>query len=255
MQKLSVIVTTYNRPELLKETIQSIINQTYRNFELIVVDNNSNYDFFKLIDGFKDSRIKSFQNDNGGIIAINRNYGIKKSKGEFLAFCDDDDMWIPQKLETQVNFLNKNHLDLVYSNTYALYENQKLVETNHPKINTLKKLILGNNITLSTVLVRNSSNILFNENKTYGGIEDYILWINLKMNSYLFGMVERPLIKYRVLSDSFSRLNKARGEKKIITFFMSLIRKNNIEFLTKLLISYRILKAFFKYIILKIIKK
>ena len=255
MIKLSVIVTTYNRPKLLKETIQSVLNQTFIDFELIVVDNNSNYDFFKLIAELNDPRIKSFQNDNGGVIAINRNYGIKKAEGEFLAFCDDDDIWIPLKLETQVNFLNKNNLDLVYSNTYAFYENKKLVETNHPKINTLKKLILGNYITLSTVLVRNSSNILFNENKTYGGIEDYILWINLKMNNYLFGMVERPLIKYRVLSDSFSRLNKARGKKKIITFFMSLIRKNDIEFLTKLLISYRILKAVFKYIILKVLKK
>ena len=78
MIKISVIVTTYNRPKLLKETLDSILNQTYVDFELIVVDNNSNYDFFKLIESFNDNRIIAYQNENDGVIAVNRNFGIKK---------------------------------------------------------------------------------------------------------------------------------------------------------------------------------
>ena len=74
---VSVIVTTYNRKEMLKETILSILNQTYSNFELIVVDNFSDYDFFNFIKSFEDSRLKPIQHNNNGIIAINRNLGLK----------------------------------------------------------------------------------------------------------------------------------------------------------------------------------
>ena len=76
MHNLSVIVTTYNRPSLLNETIKSILNQTFVDFELIVVDNFSNYNFFQLIKSYNDKRIKAFQNQNNGVIATNRNYGI-----------------------------------------------------------------------------------------------------------------------------------------------------------------------------------
>ncbi len=99
---ISVIVTTYNRKELLEETINSILNQTFKNFELIVVDNNSNYDFLTHMNNFNDRRIHAYQNSNDGIIAINRNFGIKKARGDYIAFCDDDDLWAPQKVEIQI---------------------------------------------------------------------------------------------------------------------------------------------------------
>lgn len=86
MPKVSVIVTTYNRKEYLAETIQSILNQTFQDFELIVVDNYSNYDFFGLMKSFNSEKITAFQNQNNGIIAVNRNFGIKLAKGEFIAF-------------------------------------------------------------------------------------------------------------------------------------------------------------------------
>ena len=77
---VSVIVTTYNRKILLKETINSILCQTFKDFELIVVDNYSDYDFYNFIDSFNDNRILPFQNNNNGNIALNRNHGIKKAK-------------------------------------------------------------------------------------------------------------------------------------------------------------------------------
>ena len=79
MNKLSVVVTTYNRRFLLKETLDSILAQTYKDFELIVVDNHSDYEFFDFIGTFNDPRIKPYRNENGGIISVNRNFGIEKS--------------------------------------------------------------------------------------------------------------------------------------------------------------------------------
>ena len=107
---VSVIVTTYNRKEYLKETIDSILNQTYKNFELIVVDNYSDFDFLTYIKSFNDNRIRAFQHHNNGIIAVNRNIGIKKAYGEYIAFCDDDDYWVDKKLEYQVNNIKNDNM-------------------------------------------------------------------------------------------------------------------------------------------------
>ena len=123
MIKVSVVVTTYNRKKYLTQTIKSILNQTFADFELIVVDNYSNYDFLSHINSLNDSRIRPFQNNNNGIIAVNRNFGIKKSKGEFIAFCDDDDIWINTKLEIQLNViynLIQNHQLNLYNVTFVL---------------------------------------------------------------------------------------------------------------------------------------
>ena len=109
---ISVIVTTYNRKEFLLETVKSILNQTVSDFELIVVDNFSDYDFFQEMNILNDDRIRAFQNNNDGIIARNRNFGIKKARGEFIAFCDDDDYWAKDKLIIQLSHFNTD-VDLV----------------------------------------------------------------------------------------------------------------------------------------------
>ena len=106
--KVSVIVPTYNRAHLLKKTIESILSQTYTDLELIVVSNYSTDNTDDMVKSYKDDRIKYFKNQNNGIIAVNRNFGIRKSTGEYIAFCDDDDTWLPNKLERQVNFFNKH---------------------------------------------------------------------------------------------------------------------------------------------------
>ena len=80
MSKVSIIITTYNREENLKECIKSILDQTYRDFEIIVVDNYSKYNFHDLKNIINDKRVKWFQNKNNGIIAVNRNFGINKTK-------------------------------------------------------------------------------------------------------------------------------------------------------------------------------
>lgn len=99
---VSVIVTTYNRPEFLRESIRSILAQTYKDFELLVVDNYSNYDAEDLVQSFHDSRMRFFRNDNKGFIGANRNFAIQRAAGKWLAFCDDDDVWAFSKLEKQV---------------------------------------------------------------------------------------------------------------------------------------------------------
>jgi len=112
---VSVIIPTYNREDLVCEAIQSVLEQTYRNFEIIVVDDGSTDDTKQALIPYKDRITYIYQENQGGAAA--RNTGIKAAKGKYIAFLDSDDLWFPQKLERQVEILD-NHDDfaLVYTN-------------------------------------------------------------------------------------------------------------------------------------------
>jgi glycosyltransferase involved in cell wall biosynthesis len=229
MPKVSVIVTTYNRKEYLTETIQSILNQTFRDFELIVVDNYSNYDFFALIESFKNDKIIPFQNQNNGIIAVNRNVGIKHAKGEYIAFCDDDDVWINTKLQDQVTILDETNCDLVYSNMFLFKEDITNIigNTSNREIKNLKNLIDNNPIITSSVLVKNSD-IFFPDNPNLVAIEDYALWLNLYLKGFRFKFLEKPLIYFRISGTNISTNKKMYITKhlKLIYLYVSLLIQN-----------------------------
>ena len=252
--KVSVIVTTYNRKSELTETVKSILNQTFDDFELIIIDNYSNYDFNKLINSFNDFRIRGSQNKNNGIIAVNRNYGIKKAKGKYIAFCDDDDIWFPQKLEKQVKCLTDYKSDLVYSNIKLFYSNKSTKITNYSITNNLNKLLLKSEITLSSVMVKKSKNIFFNEDKDLVAVEDYELWIRLKLLGLNFSFINEPLVGYRVVEDSVSRQSKMKNEKVNLKFELTLLKNYELFFWSRLIVCYVILRRSLRYFIFLILK-
>ena len=233
MPKISVIVTTYNRKELLKETINSIINQTFKDFELIVVDNNSNYNFLSEIKSFDDERIVAFQNNNNGIIARNRNFGIMKSKGEFIAFCDDDDLWVESKLEEQISLFDSNeNLGLVYSKCSIFNNGSNKVQRISPKGSlyngeSFNKMIFIMNVPFSTTLVRKSvfDKIgYFDEYRDLLAKEDKSFWIRLS-SKYLIASINRPLIYYRIHKKNTSDENIWIHLRKNIFLFKNLYNK------------------------------
>ena len=257
MPKVSVIVTTYNRKEYLTETIQSILNQTYQDFELIVVDNYSNYDFYEHIQSFNDPRIRAFQNQNNGIIAVNRNFGIKQAKGEYIAFCDDDDIWIGKKLEKQITILNKTKGDLVHSNMFLSNGDITNIigKTSYKKINNLKNLIAKNTIVTSSVLVRNKG-LFFPEDMNLIAIEDYSLWLNLYLKGFKFEFSDSPLICFRISGSNTSSNKKMyiTNHLKLIHLYVSLlIQDPNLPI--KRQIAGKILLNFLKFSLKEIITK
>lgn len=181
---VSVIVTTFNRKELLKETIDSILNQTYKNFELIVVDNNSNYNFFEFIADFNDERLSAYQNNNNGIIAVNRNFGIKKSKGEFIAFCDDDDTWKENKIEVQIKCFDDENIIGVASSASLFgeikYINQK--QSSEKLVMGFEDIYINPIIYLSSLIIYNKK-IFFDESLEFRYVEDYELLLRLTLNT------------------------------------------------------------------------
>lgn len=259
MAKVSVIVTTYNRPKLLSETIKSIINQTFSDFELIVVDNNSNYDFFQLIESFNDSRIRAFQNENNGIIAVNRNVGISHAESEYLAFCDDDDIWLPEKLSIQLNYINKNNLTnskvVLYSNCIEFSEKQKSIVTNKKQIKNLDSLIKYNEITFSSSLVSNNfDGLKFIETLEFFAVEDFVFWAELKIMKFSFHLNKEILIKYRVTNSSSSAINYGFNHIRRVFALMYIIIKNKEAKINYLFLSYYTIKEMVKFGVKKIIK-
>ena len=115
---VSVVVATYNRADLISETLDSILNQTYKIFELIVVDDGSSDNTEEIVKNYSDSRLKYIKTDNWGGPARPRNIGIRESKGEYIAFCDNDDLWEKNKLEKQLDIIKNNNAGLCFCNHY-----------------------------------------------------------------------------------------------------------------------------------------
>ncbi|MGA1871247.1 MAG: glycosyltransferase family 2 protein [bacterium] len=126
---VSVIIPTYNRAKLLDEAIKSVLEQTYKNFEIIVVDDCSTDNTEEIVKKIKDTRIRYIRHEenHGGSAA--RNTGIKAAKGDYIAFHDSDDLWLPQKLEKQVDILiNHKDIALVYTNIIYIDNNGKYLK-------------------------------------------------------------------------------------------------------------------------------
>ena len=123
---VSVIMPSWNTANYIGESIQSVIDQTYQNWELIIVDDCSSDNTEEVVKLFNDSRIRFLKNDENVGAALTRNRALREAKGEWIAFLDSDDLWLPEKLEKQVGFMNDNG----YVLTYTEYE--KINEKDEP---------------------------------------------------------------------------------------------------------------------------
>jgi teichuronic acid biosynthesis glycosyltransferase TuaG len=207
---ISVIVTTYNRKQLLSRAIDSILAQSHQGFELIVVDNYSNYDFMSYINSYGDNRIKAFQNQNGGIIAVNRNYGIRVAKGEYVAFCDDDDEWLPKKLEVVNKCIHENPECILFSHHETMVKNGSVIKTlkhGTKNVDVYRALLFKGNVLSTSAITVNRLKALqengFNESREFLSAEDYDFWLRLsKIGKFYF--LEEVLGKYNIFNGNVS---------------------------------------------------
>lgn len=201
---VSVILPTYNHSHFLKSAIESVLSQTYKNWELIIIDNHSTDLTDEVINQFKDSRIKVFKVHNNGVIAVSRNIGISKASGFWIAFLDSDDWWVPEKLMTCLS-LNKEGDDLLFHDLHIIGNSPsiftaKLLKGKNYEIPVLKDLIInGNFICNSSVIVKRS--ILnkigkINENTQLIASEDYHTWMRISTISNNFKYIPEVLGYY-----------------------------------------------------------
>lgn len=199
---VSVVIPTHNRADLLPRAIDSVLNQTYSNFEIIVVSDGSTDNTEEVVKSYsvKDSRIRfiGYSPARGGNIA--RNTGIEAANGEYVAFLDDDDEWMTEKLERQISVMESNpDIGLVYTGVRIIYVNEQVSYNAHAKAEgDLSKVILLDNCigTTSTVMMRKG--LLIQAGKfdiKLRALQDFDLWIRVCQLCKV-GLVSEEMINY-----------------------------------------------------------
>jgi len=122
---VSIIMPSWNTSNFIAESIQSVINQTYKNWELIIVDDCSTDNTDEVVSFYKDQRIKYLKNEKNSGAAITRNKALREAQGEWIAFLDSDDLWAPEKLEHQINFMKNNGYNLSFTEYEKIDEESK----------------------------------------------------------------------------------------------------------------------------------
>lgn len=203
---VSIITPSYNCEKFIRSTIESILAQTYHNWELIITDDCSDDNSIDIIKSYciQDKRIKLYQLKKNSGAGIARNYSIKNAKGRFIAFCDSDDIWYPDKLERQLNFMAENNYNLTYSSYDTCNEIGKLngyVEC-QSKI-TFANIIQNNGIGCLTAIY-DTSKIGKHFMPTIRKRQDWCLWIEIiRQTGPAYGLKE-PLALYRIREGSIS---------------------------------------------------
>ncbi len=229
MPLISVIVPTYNYAHFIGDCLESIFSQTYKDFEVIVVDDGSTDGTAEILQEYKE-KIRYIYQENRGLPSA-RNTGIQSSHGKFLAFLDSDDLWLPYKLEEQIRILGDDaDMGIIFSDASAFNERGVIRESilKEEKICTgfcFERLFMGNYLVMPTVMIRKNcleKSGIFDESLT--AVEDYDLWLRISL-FYKIGFVDKVLAMYRVhpsnMSRDFCRLldNEIRVIKKIINAY------------------------------------
>lgn len=206
---VSIIIPTFNRSQLVERAIRSVLNQTYKNFELIIVDDGSTDDTELRLQQFTTNpSIHYYKKENSGVAAA-RNFGAAKAKGKWMAFLDSDDEWLAHKLQDQINFLQKNsELKIVYGEETWIRNGMRVNQKKHHKKSggrIFERCLEQCLIAPSSVLLEKN---LFDEFKGFDEsfvvCEDYDLWIKIS-SQYEIGFIEHPLIiKYGGHEDQLS---------------------------------------------------
>jgi glycosyltransferase involved in cell wall biosynthesis len=200
----SIIMPCYNAEKYLKQSIDSILKQTYGNWELIIINDSSTDSSLKIINSFKDHRISLIDNLKNEGVAFSRNKGIKMAKGDFIAFIDSDDLWNEKKLFTQLNYLNRGY-DICCSNYIKIDELGNFIkEIKDLEIIDFKSMLKSNLIPNSSAVYNVDRLGKFYQKKI--GHEDYLMWLNIfKLDSSIIAYrVQENLMSYRSHSENIS---------------------------------------------------
>ena len=222
MGKVSIIVAVYNGEKTLKKTIDSLLSQTVKDFEILLIDDGSTDTSADIISEYlDDERVKYYKKKNGGVASA-RNYGIKVSTGEFIGFCDQDDQWHPDKIEQQVPRFGDSEVGLVYSWVDVRKHGVESISAPEQEGWCFKELLNKNFISCCTAMVRKS--ILeriggFDESPELHGVDDRHVWLRVAKESK-FAVVKKTLATYFIHGENYS-LN----EKKMWIADLTCVRK------------------------------
>jgi glycosyltransferase involved in cell wall biosynthesis len=216
---VSIIMNCYNGESYLKESLNSILIQTYKNWELIFWDNKSKDKSSEVFKSYNDPRFKYYYAEEHTTLYKARNLAAAKAKGDFIAFLDTDDLWEKNKLELQIHEFKSSKIGVVFSNCWILKKNKtKKIYINKklPSGNIFNELINNYNVGILTAVIRKdlflSLTKRFDDRFTIIG--DYDLFLRLS-KICLFQAIQEPIATYRLHDKNFSNLNKEKEIEEI----------------------------------------
>ena len=207
MSLVTIIMPYYKKEMFVEESVKSLLNQSYQNFEIILInDDIENKNFIETITSL-DQRIKLVHNEKNLGAGESRNKAIGLAKGDYIAFCDCDDLWKKNKLELQLDFMREFNLDFSYTSYDIVDEDSNFIGMRKaPRDINFKKLRNSCDIGLSTVITK--KNIYQNDKYQFPSLktkEDYVLWLKLALNGVKMKGIQQNLASWRKNKDSFHR--------------------------------------------------
>jgi len=194
MDLISVIIPYYKKKKYIINSIKSVLNQTYKNLEIIIIYDDENKNDLNFIQKIKkkDKRIFIIQNLKTMGAGESRNIGINNSKGKYIAFLDADDTWQNDKLNKQINFMKTNNYEITHTSYSIVDESQRIIGKRIARnFFRLNELLKSCDIGTSTVMIKKN---LINDNIKFASLktkEDYVLWLKLlEKNSKIYGLNE-----------------------------------------------------------------
>ena len=236
---VSVIIPVYNRKDMISDAVESVLSQTYKDLEVVVIDDGSTDNTVEEIKKIKDPRIVLLKAEHKGPYHA-RNMGIKKSKGDFIAFLDSDDMWLPEKLEKQMKQFEKNkEVFLVFTDRFVFrdknndYSLENDVKTEEKKIlnSHYKELLKMNYIVTSSVVVKRQvfDDLGFFIEEKRGDL-DYNMWLRVA-RKYKISYISEPLVLYKVHEKRMTekRLDRINDKKYVYEIEEKWCNENNLK--------------------------
>ena len=209
-QKVSIISPVYNSERFIRQTIDSVLQQSYTDFEFIIIDDNSQDSSSDIIDSYKDKRINIIRlKENVGAGAA-RNEGIKRADGRYIAFLDSDDVWHKEKLKKQIDFMTSENVTFCFSSFYLIDDQGSKISKYRKALEKVDyKMMLKNNYIGCLTAIYDCNTL----GKIYMPMErkrqDWGLWLRILSETKEARSIPEPLAYYRVRKDSLSS-NKRR---------------------------------------------
>ena len=257
MKLVSIVMNCRNGSKFLKSALLSVINQTYKNWELVFWDNNSLDNSKKIANSFKDQRIKYYFSKGEFSLSKNRNDAIMKTKGDYICFLDTDDIWLPNHLEHLMNMLI-NNVRFAYSDSLLLkdFKKKKIYNNinlfNIKTLNKIDTLALSRNIFFGSIIVEKNllKSIMPFEDNLNHSIDDYIILSLICIEKNKVSNTKMISFIYRIHSSNLTNFQKNLSAREAINVL------NLIQIKQKITFNHIVFKErFYKYSILSIFDK
>ncbi len=224
---ISIILPVYNSEKYLQEAIESILNQSHKNFELLIMEDGSTDDSIKILNSIEDERVKIYLSENNLGQANQLNKGISISKGDFIAIMHADDIMYKDKLQKQLNFLAENKkIDICGCNVQLIGEKSEIWK--YPISNSACKDILLKSVPFAHPTILARKEIFTDQYEPYKQemvpVEDYDLWVRLA-NKYEYANINEVLLSYRIHSEQISQVNKSKEVQLIYKIRLNLVEQ------------------------------